>query len=61
MTHQNITLRVPVELVARLDAEVVAEAARTGLRIDRSQIIRRLMSDALPDLKKAAAKKAATK
>jgi hypothetical protein len=61
MTHQNITLRVPVELVARIDAEVVAEAKRTGLRIDRSQIIRRVLTQVLPELKEAAAKKVAGK
>lgn len=59
MMHRNITLRVPVELIERLDAEVVAEAARTGLRIDRSQIIRRVLAQALPAGRKLAAKKAA--
>ena len=56
-THQNITVRVPIELMARLDAEIAAEAARTGLRIDKSQLIRRALTQALPELKKAAAKK----
>ena len=59
MMHRNITLRVPVELIEPLDAEVVAEAARTGLRIDRSQIIRRVLAQALPAGRKLAAKKAA--
>lgn len=59
MMHRNITLRVPVDLIERLDAEVVAEAARTGLRIDRSQIIRRVLSQALPAGQKPSVKKAA--
>lgn len=59
MTHKNITLRVPVELVERLDAEVASEAARTGLRIDRSQIIRKLLAQSLPELTRAIRRKAA--
>lgn len=57
MTHRNINLRVPVELVARIDAAVIAEAARTGLRIDRSQIIRQALSKVLPELQKKAGQK----
>lgn len=57
MSHRNINLRVPVELVERIDAAVIAEAARTGLRIDRSQIIRQALAKVLPDLKKKAARK----
>lgn len=59
MTHQTVTLRVPAELVARLDAAVKAESEKTGLRIDRSQYIRRMLTLGLPELKKQA--KAATK
>lgn len=57
MTHRNINLRVPVELVARIDAAVIAEAARTGLRIDRSQIIRQALSKVLPEIQKKAGQK----
>lgn len=56
--QQNVTLRVPAELVARLDAAVKAESEATGLRIDRSQYIRRALAHVLPELKKAVRKAA---
>lgn len=57
MLHQNVTIRVPAELVARLDAAVKAEAEATGLRVDRSSLIRKVLAQALPKL--AASKKVA--
>jgi hypothetical protein len=43
-TNTNVTLRVPLELVKQLDQIVELEAKRTGLRVDRSSIIRRALT-----------------
>lgn len=44
MKHTNITIRVPVALVEALDRLAQAESERTGLRIDRSNLVRRAIT-----------------
>lgn len=51
MEHQNVTLRMPVSLIAKIDAAVKAEAEATGLRVDRSSLIRKVLHLALRDVK----------
>lgn len=53
MQHQNITFRVPSDLIARLDAAVKAEAESTGLRVDRSSLLRKLMHQSLAPKEKS--------
>ena len=45
MKHTNITIRVPVALVEALDRLAQAESERTGLRIDRSNLVRRAITE----------------
>lgn len=58
MTHQNVTLRMPVELVEQIDAEAARQSKELNLRVDRSQIIRQALAKALEkkDDKKGGAK-----
>lgn len=57
MAHINVTLRMPAELVAKIDAVAARMAAETGLRIDRSQVIRQALAKAVEGEKPKAAKK----
>lgn len=41
--YQNINVRIPAEVVASIDQAAEAESQRTGLRVDRSQIVRRVL------------------
>lgn len=54
--HQNINVRVPAELAERIDEEARLESERTGLRVDRSQIVRRALIQALMPKKAKRAK-----
>lgn len=47
MQHTNITIRVPVALVEAIDQLAQDEAERTGLRVDRSSIVRRALTEDL--------------
>ncbi len=53
MTHQNVTLRVPVDLVKQIDALAAEKSKALNLRIDRSQIIRQALAKAVEDAKAA--------
>jgi hypothetical protein len=41
---KHVTLRMPADLLRQIDAEAAKASARTGLRIDRSQIIRQAVT-----------------
>lgn len=47
MKHQNVTLRMPAELVKQIDAEAARLSKQLSLRVDRSQVIRQVLSNAL--------------
>ena len=41
----TITVRLPIETVKKIDALALEEAARTGLKVDRSAIVRRALTE----------------
>lgn len=47
MEYTNITVRVPVELTEALDQLALDETKRTGLRVDRSSVVRRAIVEDL--------------
>lgn len=53
MQHTNITIRVPVPLVEAIDQLALDEAERTGLRVDRSSVVRRALTEDLERRKQA--------
>lgn len=61
MQHTNITIRVPVPLVAAIDRLAQDEAERTGLRVDRSSIVRRALTEDLERRKQAEQKEGGVK
>lgn len=56
MQFANINIRVPVALVQAIDQLVEEEAKRTGLRVDRSSIVRRALTEDIERRKQAASK-----
>ena len=53
MQFANINIRVPVALVQAIDQLVEDEAKRTGLRVDRSSIVRRAITEDIERRKQA--------
>ena len=47
MDYITITIRVPTTLVQGIDQLVEDEAKRTGLRVDRSSVVRRALIEDL--------------
>lgn len=47
MDYTNLTIRVPVALAEALDKLAADEAERTGLRVDRSSVVRRAITEDL--------------
>jgi hypothetical protein len=47
MTNRSITLRMPADLVKKIDAIAAEQSKRLSLRVDRSQVIRQFIIKAL--------------